>query len=137
MTAHASGGSKMLEAAVAGAGPKTIVAGVTVLTSLNGADVGARTRDLAVTAKNAGARAIVCSGLEVANVRSAVGPDLMIVVPGVRPTGSDAHDQARTVTPAAAAAAGADYLVVGRPITASADPVEATAAISQQMAVTA
>jgi orotidine-5'-phosphate decarboxylase len=133
VTVHALGGRKMIEAAVSEAG-ETIVAGVTVLTSLNGQDVGARAETLALTAKEAGARAVVCSGLEARNIRRAVGSDLFIVVPGVRPLGSDSHDQARVVTPADAAAAGADYLVVGRPITEAADPVEATAAINEQMA---
>jgi orotidine-5'-phosphate decarboxylase len=73
---------------------------------------------------------LVCSPLEVALLRQALGPDVPLVVPGIRPAGTDAGDQARVMTPAQAVAAGATWIVVGRPITAAADPAEAAAAIA-------
>jgi orotidine-5'-phosphate decarboxylase len=78
-------------------------------------------RRLAVLAVDAGARALVCSPLEVEDVRREVGPDVTLVTPGVRPAGSGAGDQARVATPEQALADGADLLVVGRPITAAPD----------------
>jgi orotidine-5'-phosphate decarboxylase len=110
--------------------PGTAVVGVTVLTSLSDEDLGrlgmtgpARdvVRRLAVLAVDAGARALVCSPLEVEDVRREVGPDVTLVTPGVRPAGSGAGDQARVATPEQALADGADLLVVGRPITAAPD----------------
>ena len=130
LTVHASGGPAMI-AAAAHALPDTRIVAVTVLTSLsaedlqllgvNGspADVVGRWARLAV---EAGARAIVCSPREVAVVRDAVGPDVVLITPGVRPAGADVNDQARVATPQQALADGADLLVVGRPITAAADP---------------
>ena len=144
-TVHASGGRAMVAAAVEGAGAAgsgTIVAAVTVLTSLDAADLGslgvaldplAQVLRLAALAVGAGARALVCSPQEVAAVRAEVGPDVMLVTPGIRLLGGDAGDQSRVATPAAAVAAGADYLVVGRPITAAADPRAAAEAIRAEM----
>jgi orotidine-5'-phosphate decarboxylase len=129
LTVHASGGRDMVRAAV-DALPGTSVVGVTVLTSLSDEDLGrlgmtgsARdvVRRLAVLAVDAGARALVCSPLEVEDVRREVGPDVTLVTPGVRPAGSGAGDQARVATPEQALADGADLLVVGRPITAAPD----------------
>jgi orotidine-5'-phosphate decarboxylase len=88
---------------------------------------------LATLAVEAGARAIVCSPQEVARVRAAVGPDITLITPGVRPTGATADDQARTSTPAAARANGADLLVIGRPITGADDPGGAAAAIAASL----
>ena len=125
LTVHASGGEAMIRAAVNRA-PRVEITAVTILTSLNSDDlheIGFRDPplqsavNLAVLAKSAGAKAIVCSPLEIAAIRTAVGPELSIIAPGVRPKGYGADDQARTLTPRAAIEAGATYLVIGRPIT--------------------
>jgi orotidine-5'-phosphate decarboxylase len=128
LTVHASGGRAMITAAVK-EGPDIEIAAVTVLTSLGSQDLSdigieisamdAAVR-LALLAKTAGARAIVCSPLEIAAIRAAVGPELSIITPGVRPimdTGGD--DQQRTMDPRRAIEAGATYLVIGRPITSA------------------
>lgn len=137
LTVHASGGSKMVAAAVA-ALPNTKITGVTILTSLDEADVKAigfqnlaleSSIKLAKVAISGGAQAIVCSPLEVAAIRSEVPKEIALITPGVRPTGSVAGDQSRIMTPALAIANGADYLVIGRPITAATNPGEAAAAI--------
>jgi orotidine-5'-phosphate decarboxylase len=131
LTVHASGGSDMVRAAV-DALPATEVVGVTVLTSLSAAQLSAvgfagsprdAVRRLAVLAVEGGARALVCSPREVADVRREVGPGVRLITPGVRPTtGSrSADDQARVATPQQALADGADLLVVGRPITGADD----------------
>ncbi|MFZ4124046.1 MAG: orotidine-5'-phosphate decarboxylase [Candidatus Planktophila sp.] len=131
LTVHASGGSAMIRAAVAGA-PDTHITAVTILTSLSEDDVAsigyAKTAlqsatELAQLAVSAGAGAIVCSPLESSNIRSVIGEETLIITPGVRPlsvTGSD--DQSRTMTPAQAIAAGANYVVIGRPITSAWEP---------------
>jgi orotidine-5'-phosphate decarboxylase len=138
LTVHAAGGPEVIRAAVAGA-PDTLIAAVTVLTSLNGADldrigvVGPLTdavRRLSALAVAAGARGLVCSPQEVAAVRAEVGPDVLLITPGVRPAGAAANDQARTATPEEALRAGADLLVIGRPITGAPDPGAAAAAIA-------
>jgi orotidine-5'-phosphate decarboxylase len=130
LTVHAAGGPAMI-AAAAHALPDTLVAAVTVLTSLSAEDlellgIGGPPQDVvrrwARIAVDAGARAIVCSPQEVAIVRDSVGPDVVLITPGVRPTGTDAHDQARVATPQQALADGANLLVVGRPITGAEDP---------------
>jgi orotidine-5'-phosphate decarboxylase len=130
LTVHASGGAAMV-AAAAHALPDTLVAAVTVLTSLSADDLGRLgvtgtpqdvVRRWAQTAVDAGARALVCSPQEVSLVRDAVGAGVVLITPGVRPAGADVHDQARVATPEQALADGADLLVVGRPITAAADP---------------
>jgi orotidine-5'-phosphate decarboxylase len=82
---------------------------------------------------NAGARALVCSPQEVALVRQAVGPDIILITPGVRPSGGDAQDQVRVATPEQALADGADLLVVGRPITGADDPSAAAAALAASL----
>ena len=144
-TVHASGGRAMVAAAVEGAGAAgsgTLVAAVTVLTSLDaaelaslgvGADPAGQVLRLATLALDAGAQALVCSAQEVAAVRAEVGPGVLLVTPGIRPAGGDLGDQSRVATPAAAVAAGADYLVVGRPITAAPDPRAAAEAIRAEM----
>jgi orotidine-5'-phosphate decarboxylase len=135
VTVHASGGRAMLEAAVEGAErhePCGVVA-VTVLTSLTaeglsaawGRQLPAVTDEvirLAALAADAGAHGIVCSGEEAAAARARYGDRLALVVPGVRLAQGATHDQARVVTPAAARAAGARYVVVGRAVTATPDP---------------
>ena len=141
MTVHASAGSDVVRAAVESA-PGTIVAAVTVLTSLGAAElnsmgvpgpVGDVVRRLAVLAVEAGARGLVCSPHEVAAVRAEVGPDVTLITPGVRPAGSDLFDQARVATPEEAIRAGADLLVIGRPITRAPDPGAAAAAVAASL----
>ena len=128
LTVHASGGQAMVKAAV-DAMPNTCITGVTILTSLSEQDVQEvgfssdalnSAVSLAKVAISAGAAAIVCSPLEIKAVRAAVGKSATIITPGVRPTemvGSD--DQQRTMTPEDAITAGANYVVIGRPITQS------------------
>ena len=136
LTVHATGGPAMMEAAVEGAGDGMRVLGVTILTSHTAESVGevwGRSRvdvmeevlRLARLARQGGAYGIVCSGREAAGVRTQEGPSFALLVPGVRLAGGMAHDQARVVTPADAASAGADYIVLGRAVTGAADPVEA------------
>jgi orotidine-5'-phosphate decarboxylase len=138
LTVHAAGGSEVIRAAV-GAAPSTMIAAVTLLTSLSPADLESvgvtgplsdAVRRLAVLAVEAGARGLVCSPREVAEVRAEVGPDIVLITPGIRPQGAAPHDQARTATPEEALRAGADLLVIGRPITSAPDPGAAAAAIA-------
>ena len=116
---------------------------VTVLTSLDaealhetGVAGGPRQQVLRLgrLALEAGADGLVCSAHEISTLRAALGPDALLVVPGIRPAGAAVGDQARTMTPRAAAEAGADWLVVGRPITGAADPGAAAAAIAAELA---
>lgn len=141
VTVHASGGREMMEAANRAMGQRGVLA-VTVLTSLDAAGlasvgVGASVADQAVMlsalASAAGVEGIVCSPSEASLVRSAQ-PDLVIFTPGVRPTGSIRNDQRRVSTPAEAIVAGSDYLVIGRPITAAANPVTAAREIASSIA---
>jgi orotidine-5'-phosphate decarboxylase len=138
LTVHAVGGPDVIRAACEAA-PDTMIAAVTLLTSLGPADlerigvlgpIGDAVRRLAALAVAAGARGLVCSPREVADVRSEVGPHVMLITPGIRPPGAAAHDQARTATPEEALRAGADLLVIGRPITGAPDPGAAAAAIA-------
>ena len=134
LTVHAAGGSAMLRAAVDAAkqAPKPpIILAVTVLTSLSDADlqetgVAGCTRDhalvLATLARNCGCNGVVASPHEARVIRQNLGAGFVIVTPGIRPAGSGQGDQSRVNTPAEAIAAGADYLVVGRPVTEAADP---------------
>jgi orotidine-5'-phosphate decarboxylase len=142
--AHALGGSAMLRAAAARrAGTDARLLAITVLTSHDAATLGeiglpggpaeAALR-LATLARDSGADGVVASPLEVAAIRAACGPGFLIVTPGIRPAGAAARDQARTATPAAALAAGADYIVVGRPITEATDPAAAATAIVDELA---
>ncbi|MDT7544427.1 MAG: orotidine-5-phosphate decarboxylase [Actinomycetota bacterium] len=138
LTVHASGGADMVRAAVESA-PDVTIAAVTVLTSLGDvalSEIGLAgpssdaVRRLAALAVGAGAGALVCSPQEVALVRAEVGPDVVLITPGVRPAGSDAQDQARIATPQEALRNGADLLVIGRPITGATDPGAAAATIA-------
>jgi orotidine-5'-phosphate decarboxylase len=135
VTVHASGGTWMLRAC---ASDTTLVLGVTILTSLDDAELARigfaglaldNAVRLAKLAQSSGLRGVVASAHEIAAIREACGSELRIVVPGIRPEGSDAGDQRRTKTPAAAIAAGADYIVVGRPVTDAHDPRAAALAI--------
>jgi orotidine-5'-phosphate decarboxylase len=134
LTVHAQD-AKTLRAAVAGKAGSTLeILGVTVLTNLDASDlqqqgIGASPADLVAArarlAREAGCDGVVASGQEAGRVRAVVGPHLAIVTPGIRLPGDTAGDQARVVTPEQAIAAGADYLVVGRPVTAADDPARA------------
>jgi len=135
-TVHCLGGRAMLTAAATAAGQNLAVVGVTVLTSHDGAelegilgrgvpDVGFEAERLARAALQAGLRGVVASGQELGLLREALGPDPLIVVPGIRAPGDAAGDQVRTIEPAEAGRRGATHLVVGRPITTARDPVAA------------
>jgi orotidine-5'-phosphate decarboxylase len=143
LTLHAAGGAAMIEAARNAAesigAARPMLLAVTVLTSLNSAsliatgvhdDTSRQVLRLARLAVSAGADGLVCSPLEVAMLRDALGDKAKLVVPGIRPAGATADDQARTMTPKQAVAAGADWIVVGRPITGSTDPGLAAAGIA-------
>jgi orotidine-5'-phosphate decarboxylase len=150
-TVHASGGAAMLEAAVRGARagtpqgtepPKALA--VTVLTSLDDAALeelgvpggaAARVQAWAKLAAGAGCQGVVCSPQEAAALRAALGPRFILLTPGIRPAGGEIADQRRVATPLAAIRAGADLLVVGRPITATPDPAAAAEEILKQMCV--
>lgn len=139
MTVHTSGGRAMLQAAIDASmevayltgKDRPLIIGVTVLTSLDQADINmigikdnldvqvARLADLAQSCRMDG---VVCSPYEIAGLRKQCGNDFTLVVPGIRPEGSNADDQKRTLTPIEAIQKGADYLVIGRPITKSPDP---------------
>ena len=123
LTVHAQGGKAMLEAAVEAIGDETKVLAVTRLTSLSASI--SEVTDAARCAREADCGGVVCAGAEIRAVREALGPERLIVVPGVRPRGADVSDHARVVTPGEAIAAAADYLVVGRPIRDADDPVAA------------
>ena len=143
---HASGGRAMLDAAreaATRAGLERLIA-VTLLTSLDAealrelplspADAPHEiARRLAVLAKSCGLDGVVCSATDLTEIRRACGADFLTVVPGIRPAGAGVQDQKRVATPAAAIEAGADILVIGRPITAAKDPVEALDAIVAQI----
>jgi orotidine-5'-phosphate decarboxylase len=142
MTVHASGGPAMVraaaEAAAAGGTGRPRIVAVTVLTSLSDEDLESvgqagpaldQAVRLALLARESGADGVVCSPREAAALRKACGPDFLLVVPGIRPAGADSADQKRVMTPAEAVTAGADYLVIGRPITGASDPAAAARAI--------
>lgn len=142
-TIHLSGGSEMVRSAVEGAKDSSLlVLGVTVLTSLDDdrlneigvqRTAGQQVLELVTLGRRCGLRGVVCSPLEIATLRSKFGTSLTIVTPGVRPSDSSTHDQRRVMTPANAIRAGADFLVIGRPITASASPRQAAARIADEI----
>jgi orotidine-5'-phosphate decarboxylase len=146
LTLHASGGLAMMRAAREAAGTKKnrpALLAVTVLTSFDEptlretgmeGSLGSRVVALARLAKTAGMDGVVCSALEAPAVRRELGPEFKILVPGVRPAAAATNDQSRVATPAEAVRAGADYLVVGRPITAAADPRAAAREIVAEIA---
>jgi orotidine-5'-phosphate decarboxylase len=151
LNVHALGGKAMMAAAkdaaargAAEAGrPAPLVIAVTIVTSLGDTEVrdelglpesaGEAALRLARLAQEAGLDGIVCSPHEVAAIKRLRGPDFVTVVPGIRPAGADRGDQIRVATPAQARAAGADYLVIGRPVTRAADPLQAVADIVAEM----
>jgi orotidine-5'-phosphate decarboxylase len=151
LNVHAGGGLEMMraagerarEAAAAAGLPVPRVIAVTVLTSLDAAALSAvglagtpreAALRLALLARQAGLGGVVCSPEEIAAIRSACGPEFLLVVPGIRPAGSEAGDQKRIATPGAAARAGADLLVIGRPITGAPDPAAAARSIAAEIA---
>lgn len=151
VTIHTQGGPAMMEAAAEAATKAAQTAGVsrprllgvTVLTSLDAQDLAAtgisgavvdQVLRLAALAAQSGLDGIVCSPLEIAAVRAALGPDLVLMVPGIRPAGVGKSDQKRVMTPEEAMAAGANHLVIGRAITGADDPVAAATAIAASLA---
>ncbi len=154
LNVHAAGGAAMLAAArrsvdataAALRSPPPLLIAVTVLTSLDDADLRATGVDgdtlhqalrLARLTAAAGLDGVVCSAREAPALRAAEGPHFKLVTPGIRPAGSAADDQSRIITPEAAVADGADYLVIGRPITQARDPVAALSAINASLSVAA
>jgi orotidine-5'-phosphate decarboxylase len=146
LTLHALGGVDMMRAGaevVAGRKRRPALLGVTILTSHDAATLrsvgisgrpGSRALALAKLAKRAGLDGVVASAYEARAIRRACGPKFLIVVPGVRPASASANDQSRVATPAEAIRAGADYLVVGRPIAGAANPRQAALAIGEEVA---
>jgi orotidine-5'-phosphate decarboxylase len=141
LTVHASGGSRMIREAKEAAGDAKILA-VTVLTSLDKEAIreigfSGEIRDqvvrLGAMSREAGADGIVCSALEVGLLRETLDDDCILVTPGIRSAGSSSDDQARVATPAGAVAAGANYLVVGRPVVQAPDPAGAVRSILEEM----
>lgn len=142
LTVHAAGGADMVAAAREGldrVGAATKILAVTVLTSMDAAGLAQigvgrllpdQVRELARGSYAAGADGVVCSPLEARDLRAALGPEALIVTPGVRPAGANAGDQSRVATPGAAIKNGASHVVVGRPITQAADPAAAFEAIA-------
>ena len=146
---HALGGRKMLAAALEGAAEgatggrsRPLVLAVTILTSLAAEDLDelgiagppeSAVLRMARLAQSEGLDGVVASAREVSALRRECGPDFVIVTPGIRPAGASANDQSRTATPKAALDSGADYLVVGRPITGARDPAAAAEAILEEM----
>lgn len=142
LTVHVDEGARGIAAAVEQA-PQTGILGVTVLTSVSEQELAGTGYELgiaelarrrAAAARDAGCRGIICSGHEAAGLRQVLGPRPLIITPGIRPPGADAGDQARVMTPARARRAGADRIVVGRPIRDAADPVAVADAIVADLA---
>ncbi|MGB0681622.1 MAG: orotidine-5'-phosphate decarboxylase [Magnetovibrionaceae bacterium] len=147
LNVHATGGEAMMAAAVAAAAEaemvRPLVLAVTVLTSLSDEDLAAvgvsgrvieQVVRLAKLAKKNGLDGVVCSAKECMSIRGACGPDFRLVVPGIRPSWTERGDQKRVVTPAEALALGADFLVIGRPITGADSPSDAAKRIVEELA---
>lgn len=150
LNVHAGGGPAMMKAALDAANfeaeqlgvVRPMLIAVTVLTSLDDDDLAAvgqqgPSRDqavrLAALARKAGLDGVVCSSREIAAIRAECGPDFKLIVPGIRPAGAALSDQKRVMTPSEALAEGADYLVIGRPITGADDPAAAARAIAEEL----
>lgn len=134
LNVHAAGGLEMMRAARDACPPDTKLLAVTVLTSMDDANLesvgqqgpaGDQVKRLALLTRNAGLDGVVCSAHEIESLRSCCGPDFILMVPGIRPAGSEAGDQKRIMTPEQAMRAGASHLVIGRPITQAPDPSQA------------
>jgi orotidine-5'-phosphate decarboxylase len=147
LTIHTSGGPAMMRAAAEAASMTDLqrprLLGVTVLTSLDDDDLVSvgqsvpvldQARRLAALAQSSGLDGIICSPAEVAALRADCGPDFVLMVPGIRPAGSAVGDQKRVMTPRDAVEQGADYLVIGRPITQASDPAAAARSIVEELA---
>lgn len=143
LTLHATGGREMMQAAQYAADGKMMLLAVTVLTSLDDEDLqeigyGLPPQEavvrLARVTEEAGLAGIVCSPREIQPVRLSLGPDLALMVPGIRPAGAETQDQKRVMTPEEALSAGATHLVIGRPITGAPDPAVAAATIMESLA---
>ncbi len=144
LTVHLAGGGVMLSAASAAVAKSTLLLGISVLTSSTpetqretgaDADIASQVNRLAGLGLAHGIRGFVASGHEIGSLRAAFGRDIRLVIPGVRPAWSvKADDQSRVMTPAKAVAAGADFLVIGRPITLAPDPAEAADRIAEELA---
>lgn len=149
LNVHAQGGAAMMRAAldaVKSISPTTRLIAVTMLTSLGDEDlpsvgltppVADQVLRLASLTQQCGLDGVVCSAHEIARLRAELGPDFQLVVPGIRPKGADMGDQKRVMGPAEAIAAGASQLVIGRPITAAADPASAAREIAQSLGISA
>jgi orotidine-5'-phosphate decarboxylase len=147
LNVHAQGGAAMMKAAsdaVKSVSPSTRLIAVTMLTSIGDEDlpsvgltppVGDQVLRLASLAQQSGLDGVVCSAHEIARLRKELGPDFLLVVPGIRPAGSDVGDQKRVMGPAEARDAGASILVIGRPITAAQDPAAAARAIAESLGI--
>lgn len=123
LTVHLSGGKEMLQAAVSVPNRPKIV-GVTVLTSQSEDNTASKVLELAKLAKDAGLDGVVCSVAETAMIKKALGKDFLVVNPGIRPKDSSSNDQKRVATPKEAIDAGADFIVMGRPILEAKDPIK-------------
>lgn len=142
---HASGGSRMMSAAkkaLDSKGSEMLLIGVTVLTSMDASDLeevgvrrnpSAQVLHLAELAKNSGLDGVVCSAQEAKLLKESLGPAFKLVTPGIRLANSAADDQRRILTPADAVALGSDYLVIGRPITQSTDPLATLSEINRSL----
>ncbi len=153
LTLHTSGGREMMSRAMEAALEESekssldlpLLLGVTVLTSLKDKDLEelgfssgsqAQVLRLAWLAWQAGLKGVVCSPQEIELLRTELGPELKIITPGIRPVWAEAHDQKRIMTPAEALIKGADYLVIGRPITQAVNPAEAFARVVEELETT-
>lgn len=141
LNVHAAGGQTMMEAAKAACSGSTKLLAVTILTSLNAeelqnigyrSNVAQQVQKMALLTRESGLDGVVCSSYEIELLRAACGPDFTLMVPGIRPEGSDKGDQKRVMTPSQAVQAGATHLVIGRPITGSPDPARAAQDILEQ-----
>lgn len=142
---HASGGQRMMEAAREALVPfqqKPLLIGVTVLTSMEQSDLAGigldidpqeQVKRLAMLTKTSGLDGVVCSAQEAAMLKDLCGPDFQLITPGIRPSFAQQGDQRRVMTPAQAMDAGVDYMVIGRPITQHADPIEALSLIESEI----
>jgi orotidine-5'-phosphate decarboxylase len=142
LTLHLLGGSEMIRAAAGVAPSSLLLLGVTVLTSANeqtlraagiDADIPRQVTRLAKLGRENGVGGLVTSAHEIKNIRESVGSNIKLVVPGIRPRGSQPADQKRTMTPGEAITAGADYIVIGRPIISAPDPAAAAQKILEEL----
>lgn len=143
LNVHAAGGRTMMQAAKNACSAGTKLLAVTILTSLNDADLAevgyqdgtaGQVKRMALLTHDSGLDGVVCSAHDIAALRASCGADFELMVPGIRPAGADAGDQKRIMTPVQAITQGATHIVVGRPITQSANPAQAAADIVESLA---